>query len=352
MVADLYARIPQCRVVVMTLGLAEAWFDTLTGYYLNGAPHQLAMAAAPKRFRLDVLTVDEINDCLARIYDLLERYGHPDFRLLLTVSPVPFRATFTGQDAITANTYSKSALRAAAEAFVIGHPRAEYFPSYEIVTHTIRSSAYIQDNRHVTPQVVQTIADRVVDAYCPEPAGSGEQEVLGPRVAVVEIQKATKEGDFARVAKLYATLDGARRFRKAGYDEFSFRFDYGRALLRTGAVAEAQAQLARAVQIDPNVAAAVHQLARALARLQRPLEAEETFRRACELAPDSPAFRLAWANQLMELGAYDDAEREMLTVSAQHPSDPRPEEALAQLRERMETKPMPQPQLYRQASQA
>ena len=69
--------------------------------------------------------------------------------MLISVSPVPLKnVTFTGQDALTANTYSKSALRAASEEFVAGHEDVDYFPSYKIVTLTDRSAAFVEDNMH------------------------------------------------------------------------------------------------------------------------------------------------------------------------------------------------------------
>jgi tetratricopeptide (TPR) repeat protein len=323
MVSELYAQIPACRVIVMTLGLIEAWFDKSAGVYLNGAPPISVMQAQHDRFRLDVLTPDEVLATLREIHGLLERFGHPEFRILLTVSPVPMKNTFTGQDAIAANTYSKSALRAAAEMFVRTHPRVDYFPSYEVVTHTVRSSAFIQDNRHVTPQVVNTIVDRVVAAYCPEANPEEVWDRVGPRKSPTEIHTAIKVGDFERAARLYGDLERGDRYLRAGYDEAGFRYDYGRVLLRVGRMAEAQVQLSRVVEIDPKHAHGQYQLARALARLQRPLEAVERFRRAAELSPGTLDMRLSHANQLAELGLFDAAKAEVREALKAHPEDER-----------------------------
>jgi hypothetical protein len=335
MVQALYSQIPQCRVLVMTLGLIEAWFDEKTGYYLNGAPPTPVMRADPERFRLDVLKPDEIVAALTEIYALLTRYGHPDFRILLTVSPVPMRSTFTGQDAITANTYSKSALRAAAQMFVHGRDRVDYFPSYEIVTLSNRSAAFIQDNRHVTPQLVDSIVDQVVTAYCPTALeAEDELDPIGVRKAATEIRKAMKAADYARACALYAGLQRNDRYRRAGFEEGPYRYEFGRMLLRCGHIAEAQVQLTRAVEADPAHAPSHHQLGRTLARLQRPLQAEESFRRAVALAPDVAEMRLSYANQLSELGRHKEAEEEILFVLKRHAHDPRTEAVFKALRER------------------
>src|SRR6185503_12468341 len=103
-----FRQLPECRIVVITLGLAEAWFDHETGLYLNTAPPLQATNRNPDRFSLDVLDYEDILSALERIYGLLSAHGHPDVKVLITVSPVPFKATFSGQDAITANTYSKA----------------------------------------------------------------------------------------------------------------------------------------------------------------------------------------------------------------------------------------------------
>lgn len=319
MIAKLYSQLPQCRVIIMTLGLVEAWFDSKIGVYLNGAPPAAAFQAEPDRFRLDVLTPMEIHDVLAEIYSLLERFGHPDFRLLVTVSPVPFRNTFTGRDSITANTYSKSALRVAAEMFGHGRERVEYIPSYEIVTHTNRAAAYIQDNRHVTPQVVNEIVERVVRAYCPDLSPTEAFPTYGARRTGREIVRAQKGGNFALAAHHFESLQPKGRYLRAGYTEFTYRFEYGRLLMRIGHMAEAQVQLARAVALEPDQAEATHQLGRALARLQRPMDAEEWFRRAVALDPASPVYRMSLVNGLVENGDLEGAEAQLSEILAADP---------------------------------
>ena len=154
-----------CKVVIITLGLAEAWFDLETGIYLNTAPPALAMKRYPGRFRLDVLSHDDILASLERVREVLVKHGPPDVKMLITVSPVPFKATFSGDDAITANCYSKSVQRAAAWAFAHRHEGVDYFPSYEIVTMTSRELAYERDNAHVTLTLVKNITDNVLRAY-------------------------------------------------------------------------------------------------------------------------------------------------------------------------------------------
>lgn len=165
-VMEMTAQLGNCRVIVITLGLVECWFDREADLYLNGIPPKFALTTQPDRFELRVLDYADVLDTLTEIHTLINQYGHPQAKILLTVSPVPFKSSMTGQDAVTANTYGKSVQRAAAEVFAATHENVDYFPSYEIVALSPRNLAYELDNIHVTPAAVDLIMTTVLDAYC------------------------------------------------------------------------------------------------------------------------------------------------------------------------------------------
>jgi tetratricopeptide (TPR) repeat protein len=78
---------------------------------------------------------------------------------------VPLHATFTTSDVAVANTYSKSVLRSVVEVLVAERANVEYFPSYESVTLTDRSLAYVDDQVHVAGGVVRFNVERMVRRY-------------------------------------------------------------------------------------------------------------------------------------------------------------------------------------------
>jgi hypothetical protein len=127
MVHALGADLPKCRIVIVTLGLVETWYDKKTGLYLNGAPPRAALKAEPTRFSLHRLAYEDILADLEQVYAILKQHGHPEFKMIVSVSPVPFKSTYSGQDAIAANTYSKSVLRAVAEKFCTAHENVDSF---------------------------------------------------------------------------------------------------------------------------------------------------------------------------------------------------------------------------------
>lgn len=317
MVEGIYRQAADCRVVVVTLGLVEAWFDHTTGLYLNEAPPKVVAQAEPNRFTLQILSVAEIMEALEALHALLGRFGHPDFRLLVTVSPVPLKATFTGRDSLLANTYSKSALRVAVEMFALSHSNVDYFPSYEIVTLTNRSSAFIQDNRHVTSSVVDEIVDRVVEAYCPGLDQDGG--AAGARRSQALLKELLLQEKWLEAARIYEALARRQRYQRWGMTPFAYHFDYGRTLLRGGALAEAHAQLTKAVELDPSSIHAVYNLGILLAKLQRPLEAEEYLRRAVTLPGVSAEIRRRLAAQLEGNGKVEEAmlQRKLAAVEAE-----------------------------------
>jgi hypothetical protein len=149
-----------CRIVVITLGLNETFFDTATGLYTNVTPW-----AEPERFRFRVLPFERVMDGLEDIHRLLTEHGHPDLQIVVTVSPVPMWVTFTGQDVVLANTATKSLLRTAAGAWTRNHANVHYFPGYEIVLNSARSVVWEPDGRHVRSPFVRQIMDLFVRTH-------------------------------------------------------------------------------------------------------------------------------------------------------------------------------------------
>jgi hypothetical protein len=161
-------RITECRVVIITLGLAEVWYDRRAGVYLNVTPRQPLQLREPDRYELRVLTFDETLHHLRQALDLIRTHGRPDVQILMTVSPVPMTQTFRPIDVAVANTYSKSVLRAAAEHAVFEYDNVHYFPSFESVTLSDRHLAWREDLIHVTQELVDVNVERMVSAFADE----------------------------------------------------------------------------------------------------------------------------------------------------------------------------------------
>lgn len=161
----LFRLVKECDVVILTLGLVEAWWDTKNQIYINGSTPKHIQLTDPDRFECHILSFQELHDCTRRAVEIIRDYGHPDIRILLTVSPVPLTATFTGQDVMTANTYSKSALRTVAEHIWREFDIVDYFPSYESVMLSDRQRAFREDMIHVQGEMAVLNVSRMAELY-------------------------------------------------------------------------------------------------------------------------------------------------------------------------------------------
>lgn len=149
------ASIMTADVVVMTLGLTEAWFDRKHGYYINSSPELMTLRRDGDRFEMHNLDFATNLSNLEKIYTILSASGNR--KLVLTVSPVPLQATFNNVDILIANFDSKMTLRAVAAEFCHRHPEVLYFPSFEMVFNSDPSHAWKGDRRHVTTAMVDHI---------------------------------------------------------------------------------------------------------------------------------------------------------------------------------------------------
>lgn len=144
------------EVFVITLGLNECWEYLADGSVFSRNPHSLAFTSL---VRHRVLTVAENVANVQRLIDVV-RAHNPKFKLIVSVSPVPFLATARGHEhhVISANTHSKSVLRVAAEEIVKANKDVYYFPSYELVS-ACAMNPWEADQRHVNRPTVERVMD-------------------------------------------------------------------------------------------------------------------------------------------------------------------------------------------------
>ena len=144
-------------VFVFTLGLTEAWLSQRDGTAFPLCPGVAGGTFAPASYRFHNLRAAEIRRQLGAFIERL-RAVNPRARVLLTVSPVPLTATAAGGHVLAATTYSKAALRVAAQEAADELPGVYYFPSFEIITGPQAKGRFYADNlREVTPDGVAAV---------------------------------------------------------------------------------------------------------------------------------------------------------------------------------------------------
>lgn len=158
----------EADVVFITLGLTETWFDTKLDIALNENPlviRELRRAASDERFAFRNIGYPETIVCLETLLGLVREKSIKDVKFVLTVSPIPLARTFTERDIITANMFSKSVLRVAAQTLADKYDWVDYFPSYEIVINTHRELAWRHNQRHIQDGMVDCIMQTFIGKY-------------------------------------------------------------------------------------------------------------------------------------------------------------------------------------------
>lgn len=153
-VRELFA---EMDVFIFTLGLTEAWVDKRTGRVYPTAPGTIAGDYDPEIHEFHNFSVTEIYDDFVEFVQLVRSYN-ANFKIILTVSPVPLTATAVDEHVLLATTYSKSVLRAAAGALAKKYKRIDYFPSYEMIASPWSKGFFYEPNmRAVSPAGVAAV---------------------------------------------------------------------------------------------------------------------------------------------------------------------------------------------------
>jgi hypothetical protein len=152
-------KIKECRVLTITLGLIEAWYDNEFEVYLNMTPTPRMWQYHKNRFELHLIDYHENLDNLEKIYVLLKKHCRNDLQIIITVSPIPLQMTYTPNDIVVANMFSKSILRSVAEMWALKHENVHYFPSYEIVFYSDQDLIWTKDRRHLKGPVSQYVME-------------------------------------------------------------------------------------------------------------------------------------------------------------------------------------------------
>jgi tetratricopeptide (TPR) repeat protein len=158
----LFEKVFDCDVVVITLGFIECWLDRATGQYVQFGTY-LRKHNGGNRFAFKRLNFKEAYEYTRKSIDLIDETGTKP--VLITTSPVPLVRTFTADDVIIANSYSKSVLRAVAGQIADECPNVDYFPSYENVMLTKQDYVWVNDLIHVEPEFVGRIMGRLCERY-------------------------------------------------------------------------------------------------------------------------------------------------------------------------------------------
>ena len=308
-VTDYFRQAGQAGVFIMTLGLAEAWYDCKTGLYLNGMPPLSAKTTEPGRFEFHILEYDQILECMDQIHALLTRFGRPDLRFLITVSPVVLGSTFSGEDVLIANTYSKSVQRAAVSAFAARHDNVNYFPSYESVTLSDRKRAWDSDQAHASDEIVRYNVLAMMGAYVEGGVDNAEGASAAARAdaAAEAMDLMNRAQEAEKAGRLDEAASAWRLAAAAGPEEALVQLGYGQFLQRQGQLEDAITAVTTAARHGASTFGAYGVLASLLAASGRPQDAYDAVEQSLKVHPGKPGSLGLKARVCMTLGRHDEA---------------------------------------------
>jgi hypothetical protein len=169
-IAELYRHCFEAEVVIMTLGLIEAWYDTERGAYIQQIPNAAMTRRTPERWQFEILSYADSLQAIREAIGLLGRTGRAGKKIILTTSPVPIGRSFSGEDPLLANTYSKSVLRAVCGTLAGECANVDYAPAYESATLSKSPEVWMDDLIHVRTSFVGKIVERILAAYVDDQA--------------------------------------------------------------------------------------------------------------------------------------------------------------------------------------
>ncbi len=160
-IAAIYARLRDCGAVIITLASAEVWYDAKSKWFFNRPPPGDIVR---RRARHIYFAVQDASDVVAALTPPLAALGEIGIKVVLAVSPVAQRATFSAADAVIANETSKSVLRAAVHRLTETFEHVDYFPAYEIA-RSAGLHAYMDDNVQLSDEFAALLVETFITAY-------------------------------------------------------------------------------------------------------------------------------------------------------------------------------------------
>ncbi|MEY8238710.1 MAG: GSCFA domain-containing protein, partial [Cycloclasticus sp.] len=150
----------ESEVFIFTAGLNECW----------ELPDKTVISRNPKiglhqLIRSRVLTVEENTKNILDFFNIVKS-RNKNFKLILTLSPIPLMATARSNThhVIEANSHSKSVLRVAIDEAVKKEKEIYYFPSYELITECVEDP-WEEDHKHIKRSSVPRVVEMFYEMF-------------------------------------------------------------------------------------------------------------------------------------------------------------------------------------------
>jgi hypothetical protein len=150
--------------MVFTLGLSEGWINSTHNYEYPMCPGTAAGSFDKTEHEFFNQSFTEILRNLKISLNHMRKLNSK-LKVILTVSPVPITATMTGKHVLTANSGSKSTLRAVCEELYRELDFVDYFPAYDIVQSPNSKGKFYKENwRNISPEGISFVMNNFLQS--------------------------------------------------------------------------------------------------------------------------------------------------------------------------------------------
>jgi hypothetical protein len=180
-----------CDWLIFTLGLTEAWRSRSDGAIFPLAPGVHGGEFDPQAHEFVNFGASEVSHDLGVLVSKLASVNAAA-QVLLTLSPVPLIATYEKRHVLVSTTFSKSALRVAADDAERNFRNVIYFPAYEIITSAANGGRYFEDDLRNVSDIGVNHVMRVFSKHFMH-----RSEAVSQKVQPIQVQ--SDDGDSADV---------------------------------------------------------------------------------------------------------------------------------------------------------
>jgi len=158
-------------VLILTLGVAPAFFDRTTGDFVLPRPTSLNSRVLAEKYEFRTTSVTENVSNVLHLLNYIKKLA-PKIKIIITVSPVPIMASFEYESCVQADCLSKSTMRLVAHEVVnnSGLQNIIYWPSFEVFRWAgSNSSKYFGADDgaawHVSEEMVNGTIEAFIDIF-------------------------------------------------------------------------------------------------------------------------------------------------------------------------------------------
>ena len=185
----LNAALRSANLFVFTLGLTESWSNSHQNYEYPLCPGTVAGEYSEEVHTFQSQGFSTVLENLRSSIAMIRSFNR-NINFLLTVSPVPLTATYSGKHVLVSTSASKAILRAVAETLVHELDYVDYFPSFEIINSPVFKGRFFEENmRSVSPEGVSFVMENFFKAEKGDLVETSTKEIEKRKPASAELDR-------------------------------------------------------------------------------------------------------------------------------------------------------------------